>query len=1130
VKRFEMPSAPSDQAVPVKAWAEAVVIPTFLPMPPDKNPMFLEKRVYQGSSGRVYPLPFFSRISTEPVDHSWQAAHIENEFVRVMVLPEIGGRVHVGLDKTNGYDFFYRQNVIKPALVGLAGPWISGGVEFNWPQHHRPATFMPVETRIEKHADGSRTIWCSDHDPMNRLKGMHGICLHPGKSYVELKVRLYNRTPFTQTFLWWANAAVHVHELYQSFFPPDVRHVADHAKRAVSRFPLCDGTYYGVNYGERAKNGVPLEERPAKFVPSEDYAPNDLGWYANIPVPTSYMALDSSEDFMGGYDHKRHAGMVHIADHHIAPGKKQWTWGNHEFGYAWDRNLTEDDGPYVELMAGAFTDNQPDFSFLGPWETRSFSQYWYPIQEIGPAQKANLDAAVSLCLSDRRVRIGVCSTQTFIGATVRLENKKLQGKRVWVRDLAPGKPLVETSEIDPDCREADFEVVVVAKDGREILRYTPRPTLEPAIPPPATEPPLPEELQSNDELYVTGLHLEQYRHATCYPEAYWREALRRDAGDSRCNNAMGLWHLRRGEFVLAEECFRRAIGRLTQRNPNPYDGEPCYNLGLTLRYLDRDEEAYKAFNKAAWNSAWQSAAALALLELDVKRGDWDSAIQRFKTALRGDSNNSNARNLATVVLRALGMEAEAIQLLDDTLAFDPLDCWARYLKTNAIPADNHLALDLSFDYARCGLFHAAIKVLTAADRSAGDGSVPIVLYALAHFYSQIGDPSTADELSSEAAQACPDYCFPSRLEELIILQAAVRSKPRDARAPYYLGNLLYDRRRHREAIALWEQSALLEPSFSVVWRNLGIGYFNALGDEGRARSAFDKAIDSAPADTRVLYERDQLWKRLGESPQCRLLELQKYAELIDGRDDLSVELATLYNQTRQHDQALSILQSRKFQPWEGGEGMALGQHVRVHLMLGKRALAGGNPGTASQCFETALTAPENLGEAKHQLANQSDIYFWLGTALDALGDNASARQSWERAAHHKGDFQGMSVKQFSEMTYYNALALKCLQRANEAEILLHSLLSYAQALAKQEATIDYFATSLPAMLLFNDNLQKRNKVTALFLEAQAWLGLGDLTKGQHLITQVLGLDQNHPLAADLLAELELLPSAMPANR
>src|SRR6201985_272964 len=254
--RLDLPPAPPAETGAVKAWRQPVVLRSYLPHPPDRNPMFLETRVYQDSSGRVYPIPFVDRIAETAVEQSWQAVHIENAYLRLMVLPQIGGRIHVGLDKTNGYDFFYRQNVIKPALVGLAGPWISGGVEFNWPQHHRPATFMPVEIEIERCADGSVFVWCGDHDPMLRMKGMHGVGLHPGKAYLEVRARLYNRTSQVQTFLWWANMAARVHEKYQSFFPGDVRFVADHAKRAVSSFPQSNGVYYGIDYAERALSGV----------------------------------------------------------------------------------------------------------------------------------------------------------------------------------------------------------------------------------------------------------------------------------------------------------------------------------------------------------------------------------------------------------------------------------------------------------------------------------------------------------------------------------------------------------------------------------------------------------------------------------------------------------------------------------------------------------------------------------------------------------------------------------------------------------------------------------------------------------------------------------------------------------
>jgi hypothetical protein len=408
----------------VRCWEEQVVIPTYPIQDADPNPMFLEKRVYQGSSGKVYPNPFTDKVALEKSDKTYRAILLENEYVQLMILPEIGGRIHGGLDKTNQYDFFYRQRVIKPALVGLLGPSISGGVEFNWPQHHRPSTYMPVHAAIEKHGDGSRTVWLSEHDPMLRMKGMVGICLSPGKAIVEAKVRLYNRTPLPQTFLWWANVAVRVHDDYQAFFPPDVTYVADHAKRAVSSFPIARNSYYGVDY------------RPG----------TDISWYKNIPVPTSYMVTESKYNFFGGYDHARQAGMVHTSNHHVAPGKKLWTWGNAEFGHAWDRNLTDEDGPYVELMAGAYTDNQPDFAWLQPYETKTFSQYWYPIKKIGPAKNANTEAAVNLEFDAGSARVGVfVPSRRNVRVILTRNGNLVLDKQV---ELSPAAPFTETIETD----------------------------------------------------------------------------------------------------------------------------------------------------------------------------------------------------------------------------------------------------------------------------------------------------------------------------------------------------------------------------------------------------------------------------------------------------------------------------------------------------------------------------------------------------------------------------------------------------------------------------------------------------------------------------------------------------------
>jgi tetratricopeptide (TPR) repeat protein len=1113
---IQLPEAPSGLNGPVNAWAEPVSIPTYHPLPPDRNPMFLEKRVYQGSSGCVYPLPFIDCIASQSTARDWQALHIENEFVRVMVLPEIGGRIHVGFDKTNGYDFFYRQNVIKPALVGLAGPWISGGVEFNWPQHHRPATFMPVNTHIEKHADGSQTIWCGDYDPMNRLKGMHGICLHPGKALIELKVRLYNGTPLTQTFLWWANVAARVHERYQSFFPPDVQYVADHAKRAMSRFPRCAGSYYGVDYAARSKHGVQPDQAPNRFVPPGDYPPDDLSWYANIPVPTSYMAMGSEQDFFGGYDHARQAGFVHIANHHIAPGKKQWTWGNHEFGYAWGRHLTDQDGPYIELMAGVYTDNQPDFSFLAPGETRTFSQYWYPIQKIGPAQAANIDAALSLRLSGQTARCGICVSSASASEVELLHRGVPVGGGRY--DLAPGSPLVAEWPVPARTKETDLTLLVRA-GNRELLRYTPAGTGTIEIPLPATEPPLPRDIRSNDELYLTGVHLEQYRHATRAPESYWAEALHRDPGDSRCNLAMGRLQLRRGDFVVAERYFRCAVASLTRRNPNPCDGEAYFHLGLVLHHQGEEQLAYAAFYKATWNQAWQSAAFHALAELDAKRSDWPAALAHLDLSLCVNTENLKARNLKTIALRRLDRDAEADSLLRETRRIDPLDCWSRHLADGRLDCDNQTRFNIALDYARAGLYQDAIAVLHAGDPNATDGSAPMLWYTLGFLHSCGGDPAAAGKCYRKGAAAIPDYCFPNRPEDIAILKSAMQANPRDPRAPYYLANLLYHRRRHREAIALWEQAARLDPGYSVVWRNLGIAYFNIQSQPAKARRAFDRARRAAPKDARVLYERDQLWKRCGESPERRLAELNKATDLVQLRDDLSIELAALYNQTGQYEKSLRSLESRAFQPWEGGEGLALEQYTRACLALGRAALGAGKPTEGQRFFERALRPPETLGEAAHPLANRGDLYYWLGESLRLSGDASSAHDWFRKAAALSGDFQKMSVRAFSEMTYYKGLALRALGKKKESDRLFRDLLAYANALTTTVPKIDYFATSLPAMLLFEDDLKRRNTMTARFLQAQAKIGLGDLAQGRRLLRQVLALDRNHPYAADLLVSV-----------
>lgn len=469
-----------------------------------------------------------------------------------------------------------------------------------------------------------------------------------------------------------------------------------------------------------------------------------------------------------------------------------------------------------------------------------------------------------------------------------------------------------------------------------------------------------------------------------------------------------------------------------------------------------------------------------------------------------------------MVLVKLGRQDEAADEIRNTRSLDPLDWWSRHLAGEQISCDTQTRFDLVLDFASAGFFAEALTLLDNTDPD--PGTAPLVFYYRGWLLDLLGEEKKSLAAFLEAPKASADYCFPSRLDEIPILQWAMRVNPNDARAPYYLGNLLYDRRRHVEAIALWEKSVKLDSGYSVVWRNLGIGYFNVSQKPALARRAYEKAFRTNPDDARLLYERDQLWKRLGVTPSKRLLELEKHPKLVDRRDDLAVEICALYNQTGQHLKALAILSKRNFQPWEGGEGQALGQYVRTHLALGRRALQANVPTIACEHFRQALDSPPNLSEAKHLLSNQSNIHYWLGVALDLTGNMEAARRHWKIATEARGDFQEMSVRIFSEMSYYSALSLERLGRKAASRKLFRSLLSHAHELSKSEARIDYFATSLPTMLLFDDDIRKRQKLTALFLRAQAELGIGNRSRGISLVRKILLSEPSHAAAADLLGE------------
>lgn len=1093
----------------VKAWEETVLLPTYGIGKEEKNPLFLEKRVYQGSSGSVYPYPVVEKIEDEKKDQPYKALFIENEFIKVMILPELGGRIQMAYDKVKGRHFVYYNQVIKPALVGLTGPWISGGIEFNWPQHHRPSTFLPTEYCIEEYPDGSKTIWCSEVERMFRTKGMMGFTLYPGKAYIEIKAKVYNRTPFPQTFLWWANPAVVVNDDYYSVFPPDVNAVFDHGKRDVSSFPIATGTYYKVDYSK----GV------------------DISRYKNIPVPTSYMAVNSKYDFVGGYEEHIDAGMLHVADHHINAGKKQWTWGHGDFGQAWDRNLTDEDGPYIELMTGMYCDNQPDFTWLQPYEEKTWKQYFMPYQTVGMVKNATKDAMVNIVEAEGVFKVLAYATGVYDNVRIILKDKTV-GRLLMDRsaNISPVQSFVAEVETS-GTKKDDLELTIYDNRGRELVKYSAEKKVDRPVPEPAKAAKEPKDVENNEQLFLTGHHLEQYRHATYLPSDYYLEALRRDPGDVRCNNAMGLLLIRKGEFAKAEEYLRNAIQTQTERNPNPYDGEPHYNLGLCCFLAGKYDQAYDAFYKATWNSAWQDAGYMSLAQIDLMRGDLEDALDHIDRSLYRNWTNLRGRHLKAAVLRKMQRKNEARAFIDESLKFDRFNVGCIYesyllAETDAQKADSlavlqarlrgavHNYLEYAIDYANAGMYEEAYGLLSLMNPDPAS-TYPMVFYALGWIAALSGDNDKAAANFAFAEQCPPDYCFPNKIEEVLMLEKAMELNPKGSKAPYYLGNFLYNARIYDKAAAYWERSVDLDDTFPTVLRNLSLAYYNKRNDPHKAVEMLEKSFYLDTSDSRILMELDQLYKKMRRPHSERLGFLEKHIDTALQRDDVYVEMVTLHNQIGDFDGAARMIRERKFHPWEGGEGKITSQFIICRIELAKIAISEERYQDAIALLDETVKYPENLGEGKLAGAEENDIHYYMGCALERLGNTQKATEYFEMATIGSKEpaIAFFYNDQQPDKIFFQGLALERLGRKQEAEKRFRSLIAHGQEHIDDDVKVSYFAVSLPELLIWDEDLRVRNLIHCNLVMGMGYLGLGETAKATEYFDKVLALDINHQGAA-----------------
>jgi len=637
-----------------------------------------------------YPFTMLDRLTNVKGYKTYNAIYIENEYVKALVLPEIGGRLHGALDKTNGYDFLYNQNVIKPGLVALTGAWISGGIEWNFPIGHRQSGFRDTDWKLVKNPDSTATAWVGEIDRLTGMRWSVGTTIHPGRNWVETKVRLYNCTPYTQRFQYWATSAVRATYDYQAVIPGEI--MTGHGKHEYYHWPVNNG--------------------------------KDISYWKNTAPASSYFAVESESDYFGGYSPEEKAGMVHVADHNIVRGKKLWTWGTAPAGRLWEKLLTDGDLPYFEPQAGAYSDNQPSLFWIMPGETKIFSHYWFPSRDIGVFDYANLEGSLNLEIKEGKAIFGWSPTGKNKEAGIII----YQGEKEIFRQKTnadPAHPYKGETTLTPGSDLYQLIMHVVASTGDTLLTFRHKKPENPPLPVPEA-PALPaDKMVSQDELFLTGDELNRYNEPQ-HAREYYLEAIRRDPGDIRCNTALGLMSLKAGSFNQAISFFDKAI----DRDETSY--EAMYYKGLSQLRIDDRKGAEKSLNRSSYSQTWYASAHFELAQLTSLMHRPQIALDHIERSIRGNGDNTQAYDVMALIQYQLGNFEKSYYISQSAINTDPLDHFASAIQFLALSklkpngteterlqkglldltrreSENHIELAIRF--ARCGNYKEAMNIL-----------------------------------------------------------------------------------------------------------------------------------------------------------------------------------------------------------------------------------------------------------------------------------------------------------------------------------------------------------------------------------------------------------------------------------
>lgn len=959
----------------VKTWEGSITIPTY-GWENDVNPKFwgMEGGAKGSTTVRasiVYPYYMQDHLSRKLEDVTYKAIYLENEYLKITCLPELGGRLHSVYDKTTNREVFHKNSVIKPSMIAMRGAFISGGVEWNaGPQVHTVTILSPVDVVSGTGTDGSAYLEVSNLEKSLRTQWTVRVTLYPGKAYLDEEIRIYNPTDAMNPYYFWNCTA----------FPqlPGTRFI----------YPMSLGTdHFGVEFFN-----WPINKG------------QDLSWTKNYADAASIFAVNCGYDFFGAYDVDLDRGIVQVANHFEHGGKKAWTWGQGEYGRVCQKNLTDTDGNYIEVQSGPLQ-TQSDYGILAPRSQVSWKEYWYPVHGLGDGfEFANQRVAFRTERKNGQLEIRMISTEKYIGAScvIYQGNREIRSKRV---DLSPEKAVAVSVAIPMG---TGVKVVLRSSAGRELASYASPLPLPQVIPPkPPTYENKPDDQLTLEETYLKAQKFDRALDRNM-ARKYYQMVLDKDPLHLAALRDLAILDFEAARYENASTMLAKALAQI----PND-DGIAWYFLGLCDLKQKKTDDAIKCGYRASRCLGTESIGFGLVGRGLMLQNNYSDAIGQFEKAMAANQNNSGALHDYLIARYRNGQKEEVLRSLKDRIVRNPTDLTSRALEAIILNDPGRLTsyarksvgeydfemLETSTAFSELGLNEEAAWILKNACITGVEDKKQnfLIQYHLAFLTAQSGEKEKASGYLEKASKNSADLIMASRPESLEVLEYAVKENPDDALAFYQLGNLLGNFGRLDEAAVQWNNAVKLDPSMSVPWRNLGLYHWVIRNDHARSEICFRNAINSRPYDqtlyrdlARVLIDNDR------RPEAITLLENMTYKGM--KRSDIIQDLAQDYLDEKRFDDAIDLLASTPyFVNWEGS---TLTWDLYNQSLIGKgtELFDQKKYKEALVRFEAALTFPENLGVGHSTRTEEAAAWFWKGKALMAIGKPKEATEAWQKGS------------------------------------------------------------------------------------------------------------------------------------